>query len=60
VGPHRWDEAAGIEHPEPWLIEEKLIRELALPLNLQGNDHPFCPVLTQLRTEAKARARRER
>ena len=48
------------EHPEPWVIEEKLIRELALPLNLQGNDHPFRPALTRLRTETKARARRRR
>ena len=48
-----------IEHSEPWGIEEELIRELALPLNLQGNDHPFRSLLTELRTEAKARARRQ-
>jgi hypothetical protein len=47
-----------IEHREPWLVEEELIRELVLPLNLQGNDHPFRPVLTRLRTETKSRARR--
>jgi hypothetical protein len=47
-----------IEHPEPWVVEEKLIRELTLPLNLQGNDHPFRSVLTRLRTETKAQARR--
>lgn len=43
-----------VKHPKPWVIEERLIRELALPLNLQGNDHPFRPVLTRLRTDAKA------
>ena len=48
------------EHPEAWVVEEELIRELVLPLNLQGNDHPFRPVLTPLRTEAKAEARRQR
>ena len=48
-----------VEHPEPWVVEKKLIRELALPLNLQGNDHPFRPVLTGLRMQAKARARRQ-
>jgi hypothetical protein len=48
-----------IEHPEPWVVEKKLIRELALPLNLQGNDHLFRPVLRRLRTDAKARARRK-
>ena len=45
-----------IEHPEPWLIEEELIRELALPLYLLENNHPFRPVLTRLRTEARASA----
>jgi hypothetical protein len=47
-----------IEHPEPWLIEDELIREVVLPINLQGNDHPFRSVLTRLRTETKAQARR--
>lgn len=46
-----------VEHPEAWVVEEQLIRELALPLNLQGNDHPFRTVLTGLRTEAEAQAR---
>ena len=44
---------------EPWLLEDELIRELSLPLNLQGNQaHPFHPELTHIRSEAKARARR--
>jgi hypothetical protein len=45
-----------VEHPEPWLLEERLIAELPLPLNLDQNTHPFRPVLSALRSAAKARA----
>jgi hypothetical protein len=45
-------------HPTPWLVEEELIGRLSLPLNLDKNDgHPFRTVLSQLRREAKLRAR---
>ena len=47
-----------IEHPEPWVIEPELIRELRPPLNLADNSHhPFCEQLSSIRGEAKARAR---
>jgi hypothetical protein len=26
---------------EPWIVERRLLREVSLPLNLQGNTHPF-------------------
>lgn len=44
--------------PEPWVIEEELIRHVALPLNLDQNDgHLFHPVLTAIRKTARAAAR---
>jgi hypothetical protein len=47
-----------VEHPEPWVIEPGLIRELRPPLNLAENSHhPFCERLARIRSEAKARAR---
>jgi hypothetical protein len=43
--------------PEPWLLEDELIAKLSLPLNLHGNArHPFHPVLSAMRREAKERA----
>jgi hypothetical protein len=43
---------------EPWHLEDRLITELDLPLNIQGNRwHPFCPTLKKLRKCAKAAAR---
>jgi hypothetical protein len=41
-------------HPEPWLIEEKLIAALDLPLNVQesNKDNAFYPELKRLRREA--------
>jgi len=43
---------------KPWELEEQLIRRLPLPLNLDRNrDHPFCPVLTEIRRAVRARAR---
>ena len=49
---------AWTETPQPWLLEVKLLRELALPLNLDGNrHHPFRERLSVLRAAARARAR---
>ena len=43
---------------QPWLVEERLIGELNLPLNLDANKrHGFHPTLTALRRDARARAR---
>ena len=41
-------------HPEPWLLEEKLIAAFDLPLNVQASnkDNAFYPELTRLRREA--------
>jgi len=44
--------------PEPWLLEERLIAGLDVPLNLDGNAHnQFHPELTATRAAAVARAR---
>jgi hypothetical protein len=43
---------------QPWVLEERLISGMSLPLNLSGNaHHPFHPHLKALRAEHKARAR---
>lgn len=45
-------------HPEPWHLEDELIRELSLPLNLRGNErHPFNPKLAAMRKKKKGEAR---
>lgn len=45
-------------HPEPWLLEDRLIAGLDLPLNLKGNSrHPFYSILKEIRSRAKAAAR---
>jgi len=47
-----------LEHPAPWEIESRLIRELHPPLNLADNSHhAFYQHLSQIRKGAKARAR---
>lgn len=47
-----------VEHDQPWKLEERLIKELSLPLNLQGNtEHIFHPRLSALWASAKAAAR---
>ena len=47
-----------LEHPAPWEIEGEVIRELRPPLNLAENSHhSFYAELSQLRRQAKARAR---
>jgi hypothetical protein len=44
--------------PEPWLLEEKIIGELSLPLNLDmNNEHLFHKSLSQIRKAAKEKAR---
>jgi hypothetical protein len=40
----------------PWEAERYLLSTLAIPLNLQGNAHPFVSELKRIRREAKARA----
>jgi hypothetical protein len=43
---------------EPWTLEARLISTLHLPLNLEQNSRcGFHPVLSQLRRDAKSRAR---
>ena len=45
-------------HPKPWELEDELIENLSLPLNLKQNkSHPFHPILTGIRKEAKLRAK---
>lgn len=47
-----------IEHPQPWTLEERLIKNVSLPLNLSHNEeHPFYPTLKEIRRQARARAR---
>ena len=44
----------------PWELEDTLIAVLDLPLNLRGNEgHPLHPILTRLRGQAKANARKQ-
>jgi hypothetical protein len=42
---------------EPWIVEERLISDLSLPLNLDMNGHPFRATLSALRSAAKQAAR---
>jgi len=47
-----------VEHEEPWLLEDELLRTIPLPLNLKGNrHHPFAERLSGLRRKANADAR---
>ncbi|MCA9000466.1 MAG: hypothetical protein KDB61_00990, partial [Planctomycetes bacterium] len=47
-----------VEHPRPWILEEKAIEQLSLPLNLaQNKSHPFHAILSALRKECKAKAK---
>jgi hypothetical protein len=45
------------EHPKPWAVERRLLKELALPLNLDQNDHPYGTELAELRKNARDAAR---
>jgi len=60
--PDRWmaqhARVCWVEHPQPWELEDALLRQIALPLDLQGNKHhPFHAKLTARRQAAKAAAR---
>ena len=47
-----------IEHEQPWLLEDELLRTTPLPLNLKGNaHHGFAATLSDLRRRANAHAR---
>ncbi len=56
----RWmDENAFVcwaQHPDPRSQEEQLIHRLILPLNLEGNSHPYRPLLSAIRSAAKRTA----
>ena len=41
---------------EPWLVEKTLLSTVPLPLNLQGNTHPFVSTLKSIRRAAKQAA----
>ena len=41
---------------EPWMVEKMLLLMVALPLNLQGNTHPFVCTLKSIRRSAKEAA----
>jgi hypothetical protein len=45
------------ELENPWLAEEKLLTRVPLPLNLQGNSHPFKDTLEGIRKAAKEAAK---
>jgi GIY-YIG catalytic domain len=38
---------------EPWIVEERLLSTVCLPLNLMGNTHPFMSTLRRIRKAAK-------
>lgn len=42
---------------EPWVLEQRLISEFSLPLNIQGNNHIFRPLLSAMRIRATANAK---
>ncbi|WP_341874206.1 GIY-YIG nuclease family protein [Kosakonia arachidis] len=42
---------------EQWLLEESLIANISLPLNIQGNNHTFKPILSGMRSKAIAEAK---
>lgn len=46
-----------VAEEEPWVLEETLIGSISLPLNIQGNAHPFKPILSAMRSEAMAQAK---
>jgi len=46
-----------VEHPQPWELEELLLKTLSLPLNIDGNDrHPFVATVRACRRAARAAA----
>ena len=50
--------AAWVVDPQPWLLEARVIADLDVPLNLEGNSHnAFHLELTRRRVQAVASAR---
>jgi hypothetical protein len=51
-----------VQHDEPFLLEDHLIKTLTIPLNIKGNSHPFAKVLHSRRVILfrKARATSQR
>lgn len=48
-----------IENDQPWTLEERLIKNVSLPLNLAHNEkHPFYPMLKEMRRKARTEARK--
>lgn len=46
-----------VEHPRPWELEERLIKTISLPLNIDGNDHhPNFAALRACRLAARVAA----
>ena len=42
-----------VEHQQPWILEDRMLEEISLPLNLEGNNHhPFYPRLREIRAQA--------
>lgn len=47
-----------VEHDQPWILEDDLLRRVSLPLNVQGNaHHGFSARLSEMRRAALATAR---
>ncbi|MBL5885547.1 hypothetical protein JBO43_17540 [Lelliottia aquatilis] len=46
-----------IANEEPWVLEETLISSISLPLNIQGNNHSFKPILSAMRSKAMREAK---
>lgn len=47
-----------VQHDEPWILENELLKTYSLPLNIQDNrHHPFSVTLCDMRRAAKAKAR---
>ena len=42
---------------EPWILEERIFKQISLPLNLKGNEHNFKSTLSHLRKMAIEQAR---
>jgi hypothetical protein len=50
-----------LEHPQPWELEEELLKTLSLPLNIDRNDlHPYVATLRACRKAARVAADAER
>jgi hypothetical protein len=45
-----------VQHDEPLLLEDNLIKTLVIPMNVKGNNHPFSRVLDSLLRSHEGRA----